>query len=88
MADADLQGTFDHEFRRHIERFREPLVQSLRKLIATPLPEGEFEVLSFEMQADWRDFPVYAFAMVREALNEEYFKPPFNGKNTPGWRVR
>jgi hypothetical protein len=83
MADAELQSTFNREFREHIERFREPLVVILRKLIATPLPVGEFEVLSFEMQADWRDFPVYAFAMDREAVNEEYFEPPFNGKVLP-----
>lgn len=83
MADAELQATFDREFRGLIERFREPVVAALRKLIATPLPGGEFEVLSFEMQADWRDFPVYAFAMDREAVNEEYFEPPFNGKVLP-----
>jgi hypothetical protein len=83
MADADLQETFDREFRGHIERFRESVVATLRNLIATPLPGGEFEVLSFEMQADWRDFPVYAFAMDREAVNEEYFEPPFKGKVLP-----
>jgi hypothetical protein len=35
------------------------------------------------VQADWRDFPVSAFAMDREAVNEEYFKPPFKGKVLP-----
>ncbi|MDY3558349.1 hypothetical protein R5W23_005044 [Gemmata sp. JC673] len=83
MAGAELQAMFDREFRGHIERLREPLVAALRKLIATPLPAGEFEVLSFEMQADWRDFPVYAFAMDREAVNEEYFEPPFKGNVLP-----
>jgi hypothetical protein len=78
VAGSKLQATFDREFRGNIERFTKPLVAALRKVIATELP-GKFEVLSFEMQADWRDFPVYAFAMDREALNEVYFKPPFKG---------
>jgi hypothetical protein len=82
MADKKLQAAFEHEFRGHIERFAKPLVAALRKLIATKLP-GEFEVLSFEMQPDWRNFPVYAFAMDHEAINEVYFKPPFNGPVLP-----
>lgn len=83
MADAELQAVFDREFRGHIERFRESLVAALRKLIVSPLPGGEFEVLSFEMQADWRYFPVCAFAMDREAIKEKYFKPPFKGEVLP-----
>jgi hypothetical protein len=85
MADAKLQAEFDREFRGHIERFTEPLVAALRKLVATELPDDdEFEVLSFEMQADWRDFPVHAFAMDREAVNEaDDVGPPFYGKVLP-----
>src|SRR5438874_1581469 len=82
MADAELQAEFDREFRSHIERFTKPLVAALRKLIATKLP-GTFEVLSFEMQADWHCFPVHAFAMDGEALNERYFEPPFKGPVLP-----
>jgi len=82
MANAELQAEFDQAFRGHIERFTEPLVAALRKLISTKLP-GEFEVLSFEMQADWRNFPVRAFAMDREALNEQYYEPPFKGQILP-----
>src|SRR5262245_20918515 len=83
MPEAELQARYDREFLRHIERLREHLVAALSTIIATPLPGGEFEVLSFEMQADWRDFPVYAFAMDREAVDEEYFEPPFKGKVLP-----
>lgn len=82
MADAQHQAGFDREFRGHIERFTEPLVAELRELLAAELP-GTFEVLSFEMQADWRHFPVYAFAMDREAINEVYAKPPFKGRVLP-----
>ena len=83
MADAKLQAAFDREFRGHIERFTEVLVNALRKLIAAEVPDGEFEVLSFEMQADWRYFPVQAFAMDREAIDEEYYERPFCGKVLP-----
>jgi hypothetical protein len=82
MAETRLSEAFDREFREHIERFTKPLVAALRKLVATKLP-GEFEVLSFEMQSDWRNFPVYAFAMDREAINEVYFQPPFKGPVLP-----
>ena len=82
MADAESQAAFDREFRDHIERFREPVVAVLRTLVATELP-GEFEVLSFEMQADWRNFPVRAFAMDREAIDEVYFEPPFKAPVLP-----
>jgi hypothetical protein len=82
MANPELQAAFDREFRGYIERFSRPLVAALRKLIAAELP-GAFEVLSFEMQADWRHFPVYAFAMDRQALNEVYFEPPFKGPVLP-----
>ena len=81
MAGANLQAEFDREFRGHIERFTEPLVAALRSLVATKLPaEVRFKVLSFETQADWEEFPVRAFAMDSEALNEVYFRPPFKGR--------
>lgn len=90
MAKAKLQAEFEREFRGHIERFTEPLVVALRALVATPLPRGQdieggwlFEVLSFEMQADWEEFPVRAFALDRRALNERYFRPPFKGTILP-----
>lgn len=83
MGDAELQAAFDREFRRQIERFTQPLVAALRKLIAAPLPGGKFQVLSFETKADWRQFPVYAFAMDREAVNEKFFEPPFKGRVLP-----
>src|SRR5260370_15093548 len=35
------------------------------------------------MPADWRNFPVYLFAMDDAAPNEVYFKPPFNGTLLP-----
>lgn len=68
MTNAELQAAFDREFREHLERFTEPVVAALRKLVETPLL-GEFEVLSFEQQADWRYFPVRAFAMDRETVD-------------------
>jgi hypothetical protein len=91
MADADLRAAFDREFRGHIERFREPVVVALRELVATPLPSGEadpdgdeFAVLSFEMQADWRYFPVRAFAMDRECVNQaDGVGAPFDGRVLP-----
>lgn len=81
MADGQLQAEFDREFRGHIERFTEPLVTALRSLIQTELPDDEgFEVLSFEMQADWRDFPVRAFAMDRQAVDQaDDSGSPFDG---------
>lgn len=82
MADTELQTAFEREFRGYIERFTDPLVAALRNLIATEL-SGKFEVLSFKMQSDWRQFPVNAFAMDREAINEVYFKPPFSGRILP-----
>jgi hypothetical protein len=91
MADESRQQAFDREFRGHIERFREPVVASLRELISTPLPGGEadpdgyeFAVQSFEMQADWRYFPVRAFAMDRECINEaDGIGAPFHGRVLP-----
>jgi hypothetical protein len=82
MAETKQQVAFQREFRGHIERFAKPLVVALRKLFATELP-GEFEVLLFEIQSDWRNFPVYAFAMDHEANNEVYFEPPFKGPVLP-----
>ncbi|MGL4461537.1 MAG: hypothetical protein ACRDD1_19710 [Planctomycetia bacterium] len=91
MADAEKQAAFEREFRGHIERFREPVVAALRTLVATPLPSGErdldgceFAVLSFEQQADWRHFPVRAFAMDRQAIDEaDGVGPPFRGRMLP-----
>lgn len=83
MAEANPQLMFDREFRELIERFSEPLVTVLGILVKTPLPADKFEVLSFEIQSDWQDFPVFVFAMDREAINEKYFDPPFKCKLLP-----
>jgi hypothetical protein len=82
MEKALRQVAFDREFRGHVERFTDPLVAALRKICATPVPPV-VKVLAFEMQADWREFPVYAFAMDDKAPNEVYFEPPFNGAVLP-----
>src|SRR4051794_5883231 len=82
MADASRQAEFDREFRGHIDRFTQPLIATLREITAAR-PPGVVKVLSFEMQADWRKFPVYAFAMDRAAVDEVYFEPPFNGPVLP-----
>jgi hypothetical protein len=42
------------------------------------------KILAFEMQADWRNFPVYVFAMDDESPDEVYFEPPFSGSLLPG----
>jgi hypothetical protein len=76
------QAAFDREFRGQIERFTQPLVAALRTLVSAPVPLV-VKVLAFEMHADWRDFPVYAFAMDDEAPNQVYFEPPFNGYVLP-----
>ena len=78
MAKAPRQEEFDREFRGHIERFTQPLVSALRMIVTTRVPPV-VKVLAFEMQADWRNFPVHAFAMDDEAPNEVYFEPPFYG---------
>jgi len=77
-ADKSKQAAFDREFRAQIVRFSEPLVAALRTITAAK-PPAVIEAISFEIQADWRKFPVHAFAMDKEALNEVYFKPPFKG---------
>jgi hypothetical protein len=82
MAEASLQAAFDRAFRGHCERFTQPLVAALHT-ITMAQPPAVVKVLSFEMQADWRQFPVYAFAMDREAVDEVYFKPPFKGPLLP-----
>jgi hypothetical protein len=82
MAKVSRQKEFDREFRGQIERFTEALVKALRVIVSTPVPPV-VKVLSFEMQSDWRDFPVYAFAMDDAAPNEVYFKRPFNGLVLP-----
>lgn len=82
MADAELQAAFDREFRGHLERFTAPVVAALRAVVAAP--PGGFEVLSFEQQADWRHFPVRAFAMDRQAIDEaDGVGPPFRGRVLP-----
>jgi hypothetical protein len=82
MAGESWQKAFDREFRGHIERFTEPLIVALRRIVSTPVPPI-VKVLAFEMQADWRDFPVYAFAMDDASPDEVYFEPPFNGDVLP-----
>jgi hypothetical protein len=82
MAKVTRQAAFDREFREHIERFTKPLVTALGK-ITSKKPPPEVKILAFEMQADWRDFPVCVFAMDDESPDEVYFKPPFNGKLLP-----
>ena len=82
MERASPQAAFDREFRRHIERFTQTLVAALRTLVSAPVPLV-VKVLVFEMHADWRDFPVYTFAMGDEAPNQVYFEPPFNGYVLP-----
>jgi hypothetical protein len=82
MAKVSRQAAFDREFRGHIERLTQPLVSALRDIIATPVPPA-VKVLAFEMQPDWRDFPVHAFAMDDEAPNEVYFEPPFYASLLP-----
>ena len=69
MAKVARQAAFDREFREQIEHFTRPLVTALRK-ITDKNPPLEVKILSFEMQADWRDFPVSAFAMDDEGPNE------------------
>jgi hypothetical protein len=82
MAMASRQAAFDNEFRGHIERFTPALVAALRKIVATRVPPA-VKVLAFEMQPDWREFPVHAFALDGEAPNEVHFKRPFKGPLLP-----
>src|SRR5437763_10347651 len=82
MAKKSRQADFDREFRAQIERFTPAVVSALRKIIRTPVPPV-IKVLAFEMQADWRGFPVYAFAMDDQGPDEVYFEPPFNGPLLP-----
>ena len=82
MAKSKLQAEFDREFRGHIERFTEPLVAALRPIVTTRSPP-EMKVLAFEIHSDWGAFPVVAFAMDSEAVNEVYFRAPFKGKVLP-----
>jgi hypothetical protein len=82
MAKSSRQAAFEREFRGHVERFAPALVAALRKLIAARRP-AVVKVLAFEMQADWRIFPVHAFAMDDESSDEVYFKRPFYGPVLP-----
>ena len=78
MAKASPQATFNREFRGHIERFTSALVTALRKILTAKLPPV-VKVLAFEIDADWREFPVSVFAMDDEAPNEVYFKRQQSG---------
>ena len=82
MADELRQQAFDREFRGQIERFTQRLITALRRIVTTPVPPV-VKVLAFEMQADWGNFPVYAFGMDVKSLDEAYFEPPFNGHVLP-----
>ena len=82
MAKSAQQEAFDREFRGHIERLTPSLVSALRGLIATA-PPPEVKVLVFEVQSDWRGFPVHAFAMDDAAPTEVSFAPPFSGSLLP-----
>jgi hypothetical protein len=76
MTDVSRQQRFEGEFRSHLGRHTTALIATLREIIATPVP-AVVKLLAFEMQADWRDFPVHVFAMDDESPDEVYFEPPF-----------
>jgi hypothetical protein len=78
MPNVPRQQAFDREFRSHLEPFTAALVSELRG-ITTATPPAEVKILSFEVQADWRRFPVHAFAMDDESPDEVYHEPPFYG---------
>ena len=82
MAKRLRQADFDREFRGHLDRLTKPLVSELRAILKAK-PPLLVKILSFEMQADWRNFPVYAFAMDDKAPNEVYFELPFKGPLLP-----
>lgn len=84
---ARIQSTkelsaFDEQFRRQLDRFTVRLTAKLRALIETGLP-GTFAVQWFEMQSDWRDFGVCAFAMDSDGVNEKCWEAPFYGELLP-----
>lgn len=83
MAQQRRQEEFDREFREHVERHTAALVPALRAIIATPVPPV-VKLLAFEMQADWRNFPVHVFAMDDESPDEVYYEPPFYASLLPG----
>lgn len=70
------QQEFDREFRRHIDRHTAALIPVLREIIGTPVPPV-VKLLAFEMQADWRSFPVHVFAMDDQSPDELYYERPF-----------
>lgn len=78
MGKSSRQQAFDREFRGHIERLAPALVAALRTITGAMPPE-EVKILAFEVQADWRSFPVHAFAMDDQSPDEVYFQPPFYG---------
>jgi hypothetical protein len=82
MAKLAREAAFDREFRGHIERFTKPLVTALRKIVRTE-PPSEVEALLFVIEAEWREFPVYALAMDEDLSDEVYFDPPFDGRLLP-----
>jgi hypothetical protein len=82
MGKSARQAAFDREFRGHLEKFTPRVVSALRKIVTAKVPRA-VKVLAFEMQADWRYFPVHAFAMDDETPDEVYFKAPFSGPVLP-----
>src|SRR4051812_42690472 len=52
MAGESTKKNFDREFRSQLERFTQPLVSALRKIVSAHIPQP-VAVLSFEMQSDW-----------------------------------
>jgi hypothetical protein len=69
------QQEFEHLFRSQLGRFQKSLIDELRKVVRAK-PPAKMELLLFEIQSDWRIFPVHAFAYDKRAA-EVYFKPPF-----------
>src|SRR5262249_34082122 len=82
MGKGSEQADFEREFRGQIERFAPSVVAALRAIITAKRPPA-VKILSFEIQADWRKFPVYAFALDDKAQNESCFEPPFKGALLP-----
>lgn len=76
------QKEFDREFRRHIDRHTAALVPALREIVGTPVPPV-VKLLAFEMQSDWRSFPVHVFAVDDQSPDEAYFEPPFYAQLLP-----
>ncbi len=82
MARSSRQKEFDREFLKHISRLTPALVSDLRTIV-TSTPPSIVKILVFEMESDWRGFPVHLFAMDDEFPSEVYFEPPFSGPILP-----